>query len=185
MKFRINIENITYFVNFNQFLEIDEEKAKYNGFKEIPTLNGFVLSFMGGRIKAMVFSSGKAFISGIKSDSEFDFAFWELIKKLKKVSSLEINPDIEIETENILASTNIKEYLNTNSELNLEKIAMETYCSYNPEKFPGVFIKISSDNEKFFLGTAIIFPSGKTLLGDIKNIGDAHLMLEKIIEKIK
>ncbi len=188
MKPKVNIENMTYFLDFKQSLNIDEKIAKKLGFEEMSTLNGFVFSFENLKAKAMVFSSGKAFLSGIKSKKELDFAFWTLIKKLRQVSKFRLNPDIEIETQNILASANLKENFNSDFEINLEKLAMERYAQYEPEKFPGVFLKIlSSDNDSRarILGTAIVFPSGKTLLGDIQNIGDADILLEKVIEKVK
>ena len=187
MKPKVNIENMTYFLDFKQSLNIDERVAKKLGFEEMSTLNGFILSFENLKAKAMVFPSGKAFLSGIRSKKELDYAFWTLIKKLKRVASLKLNPDIEIETQNILASANLKENFDTDFEINLEKLAMERYAQYEPEKFPGVFLKILSyeHERERMLGTAIVFPSGKTLLGDIQNINDAKLLLEKVIEKVR
>lgn len=185
MKPKINIENITYLIDFKQSLDFDERKAEIEGFEELSNLSGFVISLENSSAKSIVFpSAGKAFLLGVKSEAEMERIFWILINELKKVSKLKLNPEIEIETHNIFASTNLRE--NSKGEIDLEKIAMMENSVYEPKKFPGVFLRIfSSNKEKKILGTAIVFRSGKTLLGDVKSISDASLLLDKLLEMIR
>jgi len=192
-KIRVNIENIIYFIDFKQNLKFKERDNE--DFEGVENLSCTIFSFDDEKnkregdsrdnAKSMVFPSGKVFLFGIKSSEEFEHIFWLLVKKLKENTTLKLNPNIDIEVENILVSANLRRYLSKgddeNFEVNLEKLALKEKenAEYDPKKFPGIFLRILP------LGTAIVFRSGKVLVGDIKNIRDADIILERLIEKVR
>jgi TATA-box binding protein (TBP) (component of TFIID and TFIIIB) len=200
MKSKTRVENILCLIDLKQQLSIEEKEVESHGFKPMTNLNGFIFSpaFKNSpKITFMIFpSEGKVFLIGVKNSKEIEHSFWFLIRKLKEIfPPLRIRPDTEIEIQNVLATANLRDYISSNCddnesfEVNLEKLALEKNAEYDPKKFPGVFLRFFSsprdETRVPMLGTAVVFRSGKILVGDVKSLEDADLILEKVIEKVK
>lgn len=74
--------------------------------------------------------------------------------------------------DNITASVSVNKTINLQSltaKFQNEKI------SYNPEKFPGLFIKFS-------VGTIILFHTGKCILIGSKKISDIECLVQKLVD---
>ena len=80
-----------------------------------------------------------------------------------------------VQVENIVASSKIK------AKLNLEEITFSLEnAEYEPEQFPGLVYRISKPRVAFLL-----FNSGKIICTGAQNIGDVHLALNKLKEKLE
>lgn len=198
----MRIENIVYLVDFGQNIPIDDNLARDAGLEEMRGCSGFICNSLEdrkreSRAKSMIFPSGKALLLGTKSEDEFESAFWSLVRVIKRVSKLSLKPDIRVEVHNMFVSTNLRDRLlkgaddesSGDFEIDLEKLARDKHADYDPQRFPGVFLTLFAYPDTkgitpILLGTAVVFRSGKVLLGDMKNLKDADILIEKIIEKL-
>ncbi len=190
MALTTKIENMVCFIDLKQDLLIDDKTAQENGLQPMKNLSGYLFHpSEDSKKNFMIFPSGKVFLNGATSREDLENSFWLLVKKLKTIGvKIKLKPDTEIVVENLMVSATLKEYLPEKEKINLEKLAQAENTDYDPEKFPGIFLRFfnSKDNSKVpMLGTAILFPSGKILVGDVKNLEDANLILEKVIEKVR
>ena len=76
----------------------------------------------------------------------------------------------KVNVDNITASLNLQKPINL---LQLPQHFQTSSISYNPEKFPGLFVK-------FNVGTAIIFHTGKCILIGTKTIADIECLVLKL-----
>jgi TATA-box binding protein (TBP) (component of TFIID and TFIIIB) len=133
-------------------------------------------------VKMMIFQTGEVILSGAKDLKEVESSFWNLKKKLKDLGArIDIRPDTEIEIQNVLATGNVKDYL-PDLDIDLEKISSGVNATYDPEKFPAVFLSYPLHDCK---ATAMLFKSGKVLVGDVKSHEDANIVLEKVVEQVR
>jgi TATA-box binding protein (TBP) (component of TFIID and TFIIIB) len=182
LKAKSKVENIFCRIDFKQSLDIDEKRAKREGLEEGKNLPAYIYTHPSYNIKMMIFSSGEVFLNGAKSFEQIESAFWDLKKKLKRMGNrINLSEDTEIEVENVLATGNIRDYFPTLT-IDLERISEKDNASYDPEKYPAVFLTYALAKTK---GTAMVFPSGKVLIGDVKSQEDANLILEKVIETVR
>jgi len=176
------VENILCRIDFKQDIDIDEESARICGFESGKNLPAYIYTHPKHDIKMMIFSSGMVFMTGAKNDCELEAAFWDLKRKLKEAGvRITLSEDTEIEIENVLATANIKEYL-PGIAIDLDRISEKENALYGPEKYPAVFLTYNLEGTK---GTAMVFRSGKVLIGDVKSHEDANLILEKVIETVR
>lgn len=130
----------------------------------------------------IVYSSGEVFCYGAKNDEEIESSFWGIKAKLREIGvNIKITPETDIKVENLLATGDVRDYL-PDLEIDLESISVKENAVYEPGKFPGVFFTFFLRKSK---GTAIVFKSGRVLIGDVKSQEDANLVLEKVIDAVR
>ena len=91
---------------------------------------------------ALVFSTGKMVITGLRKESEAPKVVQKIIKNIKKIGIIIKNPIITIQ--NIVASGD----LHTNIDLNMAAVVME-YAMYEPEVFPGLIYRMQNPKTVF------------------------------------
>jgi len=182
MKVESRIKNISCRVDFKRILPIDEKTAERGGIEPTRRLQSYVYTHPALDVKMVIFSSGQVVINGAKSQDEIESSFWALKKKLKELGfSFALSPDTEIEVENVMATGNIREYL-PDVVIDMEKICLKDNAVYEPKKFPAAFLSFMVSGRK---STAMLFPSGKVLIGDVRSHKDANIVLEKVIETVR
>jgi len=106
-------------------------------------------------------------ISSLRTNQDIKKSL-HILKNLLKVKILSLKVD------NVVATTNIKK------RLNLLDIARSKTLNtkYNPEQFPGVFVKLVK-------GTAILFHSGKVVIVGSKSYKDLKWVVKEITAGLK
>jgi len=183
MKVSSKIENIFCRIDFKRILPIDEKTAQEAGMEAAKShLRSYIYTHPRLGVKMMIFPSGQVFMNGAKNHDEVESSFWALKKKLKELGfSFALSPHTEIEVENVMATGNIRDYL-PDAKIDLEKISLKENAVYEPKKFPAVFLSFIVSGAR---STAMVFPSGKVLIGDVRSHEDANIVLEKVIEAVR
>lgn len=127
------------------------------------------------KIAALIFSSGKVVLTGIRSPEDLVEGLQKLLNKLKDagISCLD-EPHVAIT--NMVCSYNLGNTLNLNKiviSFNLENI------EYEPEQFPGLVYRIADPKI-----VVLIFSSGKIILTGGKNLEDVKKGLTVLKEKL-
>jgi TATA-box binding protein (TBP) (component of TFIID and TFIIIB) len=178
----VKVENIFCCIDFKQYLDICDEKAEDAGLEATRNLSAYVYTHPKLKTEMMIFFTGKVFLNGAKNQGEIASSFWALTRKLKEIGvKVTLGPHTEIEIMNVLATANIHDYL-PDLEVDLERISMKHNAIYNPKEFPSVFLSFLPPEVK---GTALIFKSGRVLVGDVRSPEDADLILERVIETVR
>jgi transcription initiation factor TFIID TATA-box-binding protein len=133
-------------------IEAELEGAEYNK-KKFP---GLVYRVKTPRAAFLIFTSGKVVCTGSKNVEDVRTVVTYLAKTLKSIGFKNINLEPETHIQNIVASADLKSYLNLNAValgLGLENI------EYEPEQFPGLVYKIKVPKV-----VVLIFSSGKLVI---------------------
>jgi transcription initiation factor TFIID TATA-box-binding protein len=133
-------------------IEAELEGAEYNK-KKFP---GLVYRVKTPRAAFLIFTSGKVVCTGSKNVEDVRTVVTNLAKTLKSIGFKNINLEPETHIQNIVASADLKSYLNLNAValgLGLENI------EYEPEQFPGLVYKIKVPKV-----VVLIFSSGKLVI---------------------
>lgn len=186
MKAETKIENISCRIDFRQNFDIDPKKAVEAGFHAAKNISSYIYRHEEPKVEMMVFPSGEAYLTGPKSHEEVESSFWVLKKKLSELGlNAKIKEDTAIEVENVLASADLRDYL-PELEIDLKDLAMKDNAAYNPEEMPAVFMTFFlSRMDKLIKATAMVFASGKVLIGDVRSHEDANLVLERLIDEVR
>ena len=137
---------------------------------------GAVYRIQDPKIAALIFSSGKVVLTGIRNDKALADGLAIIIKSLKKAG---IKPLAEprIAITNMVCSYNLGKYINLNKivvTLNVENI------EYEPEQFPGLVYRIKDPKI-----VVLIFSSGKIILTGGKNLEDVRKGLDVLEQKLE
>jgi len=137
---------------------------------------GAVYRIQDPKIAALIFSSGKVVLTGIRNDKALADGLAIIIKSLKKAG---IKPLAEprIAITNMVCSYNLGKYINLNKivvTLNVENI------EYEPEQFPGLVYRIKEPKI-----VVLIFSSGKIILTGGKNLEDVRKGLDVLEQKLE
>jgi TATA-box binding protein (TBP) (component of TFIID and TFIIIB) len=182
MKISCRVENIFCRIDLKQEIDLDERKSLLAGMKTAKNFGAYVYDHPRLNVKMMIFPSGEVHMSGAKSNQEIESSFWALKAKLKEIGvRLDLQKEMDIVVENVLATGNVRDYL-PETRIDLEKLALNENAVYDPEKSPAAFLS-------FFLkgrqATAMVFRSGKVLIGDVGSLEDANLVMGKVIETVR
>ncbi len=140
------------------------EKAEYNP-ERFP---GLIMRMEKPKATALIFSTGKAVITGLRSHTEAEPIVKKIAKNLKKAGIIVSNPEYTIQ--NIVASGN----LHMNIDLNLAAVVMNN-AMYEPEVFPGLIYRMQEPKAVF-----LIFSTGKIVCTGIKT----EEMVRQAVEKL-
>ena len=137
---------------------------------------GAVYRIQDPKIAALIFSSGKVVITGIRNDKALADGLAIIIKSLKKAGITPLK-EPRIAITNMVCSYNLGKYINLNKivvTLNVENI------EYEPEQFPGLVYRIKDPKI-----VVLIFSSGKIILTGGKNLEDVRKGLDVLEQKLE
>ncbi len=172
----INIDNIVCFIETNEpmdleFLKENISEASYNP----DEFEGISIKYDLLKTASIILPNGKIISTGAK---DFDDAKKTINKTIDKINKtgLSIKKDLEIEIENVVASTDL------NKELHLSSISdalIFQNSTYKPEEFPGLILR--KDDSCIDI---ILFNSGKVVCVGAKKIEEAIDVLVEMKEKL-
>ena len=172
----INIENIVVSAQLAEKLDIKSLAEKIPGSKYNPEeFPGLILHFDDPKTAALIFSSGKVICTGAKSLEEAKETVTKLIDEMKN-QRINTPDEIEVITQNIVASADLKKDLQLSS---IAKGLLLDNVEYEPEQFPGLVYRV--DN----IGAVILlFSSGKMVCTGTKKMDDVHRAIDMMKEKL-
>ncbi|MFX1394915.1 MAG: TATA-box-binding protein [Promethearchaeota archaeon] len=94
-----------------------------------------------------------------------------------KIEEYDYEANLDYKIENVVATVEVE----ITEKINLNEIAREHEdVEYNPERFPGLVMKISEPKATF-----LIFSTGKMVVTGLRRADEASPGVEKVIKKIK
>ena len=98
-------------------------------------------------------------------------------KEKNKIEEYDFEADPDYKIENVVATVEVE----ITEKINLNQIARKHEdVEYNPERFPGLVMKISEPKATF-----LIFSTGKMVVTGLRRADEASPGVEKVIKKIK
>jgi transcription initiation factor TFIID TATA-box-binding protein len=171
----VSVKNIVSAVDFGVGINLRDLVSRVSGIEYNPEcFPGAVYRLHEPRISALIFSSGKAVITGAQTEGE---AYSAASKISSKLAEAGFNPceNPKVEIQNIVASANL------NVRVNLDILAIESYnAEYAPEQFPGLVLRLEEPKI-----TVLIFSTGKVIITGAKTIKDIRLASEKTMEAVR
>jgi len=137
---------------------------------------GAVFRIADPKIAALIFSSGKIVLTGIRNNKALTDGLAIIIKSLKKAGIKPLK-EPKVTITNMVCSYDLGKYININNvavALNVENI------EYEPEQFPGLVYRIKDPKI-----VVLIFSSGKIILTGGKNIEDVKKGLDVLEQKLE
>ena len=128
------------------------------------------------KIAALIFSTGKIVMTGIRNDKALADGLAIVIKSLKE-EGIEPLKEPRIAITNMVCSYNLGTRINLNKivlTLNVENI------EYEPEQFPGLVYRIKEPKL-----VVLLFSSGKIILTGGKNLEDVRKGLDVLEQKLE
>lgn len=123
---------------------------------------------------ALIFGSGKIICTGATSIEEASEAINKIVDKIRTIDP-RIPKKLDIEVQNIVATTNLDAFLN----LDAIAIGLEE-TEYEPEQFPGLVYRMK--DPKVVL---LLFGSGKIVCTGARNPEEAELAVKRMEERLK
>ena len=128
------------------------------------------------KIAALIFSTGKIVLTGIRDDKALKDGL-AIVMKSVKGAGIETLKVPKVAITNMVCSYNLGKYINLNKvviTLNVENI------EYEPEQFPGLVYRIKDPKI-----VVLIFSSGKIILTGGKNLEDVRKGLDVLEQKLE
>ena len=172
----INIENIVAYAVIADSLNVEDIVEKIPDFQYNPDeFFGATYKLDDPKTAVLILPSGKAVCTGAKNIEDVKVSINKITIKLKNIG-IKVKTKPKIETQNIIASTDVKKELHLSS---ISKGLLLEHVNYEPEHFPGLIYNV--DDVGVLL---LIFSSGKIVCTGAKNIEDATKAIEMIKEKL-
>jgi transcription initiation factor TFIID TATA-box-binding protein len=137
---------------------------------------GAVYRIEDPKITALIFSTGKIVLTGIRNNKALKDGLAIVMKSLKK-AGIDTLKEPKVAITNMVCSYDFGKYININNvviTLNVENI------EYEPEQFPGLVYRIKDPKI-----VVLIFSSGKIILTGGKNLKDVKKGLDVLEQKLK
>ena len=170
------VENIITYTHISESLNIEEIAEKLPEFKFNPDeFSGLTLKLENPKAAVLLLSDGKVICTGTKKIEDAENAIKKTIEKLKCINK-SLNEDFKLETQNLIASTDLKKELNLrliSKELSDDKI------DYEPEKFPGLIYNMIDIG-----ASLLIFNSGKIICTGLNTIEEATKAINRMDKKL-
>ena len=173
----LKIENIVASGVIAESIDLVELSEKVTGCelnkKRFP---GAVYRIQDPKIAALIFSTGKIVMTGIRNDKALADGLAIVIKSLKE-AGIEPLKEPKIKITNMVCSYNLGRYINLNKivlTLSVENI------EYEHEQFPGLVYRIKDPKI-----VVLIFSSGKIILTGGKNLEDVRKGLDILEQKLE
>ena len=137
---------------------------------------GAVYHINDPKIAALLFSSGKIVLTGLRNSQELERGLSVIVKSLND-AGVETLKEPRVAITNMVCSYDLARYINLNKlvvTLNLENI------EYEPEQFPGLVYRINDPRI-----VVLIFSSGKLILTGGRNREDIKKGLDVLVQKLE
>ncbi len=137
---------------------------------------GAVYRIENPKITALIFSTGKIVLTGIRNNKALTEGLAIIIKSLNEVG-IDTLKEPKVAITNMVCSYDLGKYININNvviTLNVENI------EYEPEQFPGLVYRIKDPKI-----VVLIFSSGKIILTGGKNLEDVKKGLDVLEQKLE
>jgi len=172
----INVENIVVSAQIAEKLDVKSLAENIPDSKYKPDeFPGLILHFEEPKTAALIFSSGKVICTGAKSIEQANETITKIIGEMKN-QGLETPEEIEVTTQNIVASADFKKDLQLSS---IAKGLLLENVEYEPEQFPGLIYKMDD------MGMLILlFSSGKIVCTGAKKMDDVHRAIDTMKDKL-
>ena len=129
----IKIENIVAYANVSELLDMELISEKIPNSSYNPDeFDGVSLKFDDLKIAAIILTNGKIVCTGAKKIEDAELIIKKIVGQLKRIG-FEIIKNYEIQIENVIASTDVKQELHLASIANA--LVLEN-VEYKPEEFP-------------------------------------------------
>ena len=172
----ILIENIVAYAKIADSLNVEDIVEK------IPDLQYNPDEFIGATFKlddlktaVLILPSGKAVCTGAKNTEDVKASIKKITSMIKN-ADIKVKTNPKIETQNIIASTDVKKELHLSS---ISKGLLLDHVNYEPEHFPGLIYNIEDIG-----ALLLIFSSGKIVCTGAKNMDDVTKAIETMKEKL-
>ncbi len=173
----LKIENIVASGAIAESIDLVEFSSKVKGCelnkKRFP---GAVYRIADPKIAALIFSSGKVVLTGIRNPKALADGLAIIIKSLKEAGIKPLK-EPKVAITNMVCSYDLGRYINLNKvvvTLNVENI------EYEPEQFPGLVYRVKDPRI-----VVLIFSSGKIILTGGKNLEDIRKGLGILEQKLE
>ena len=172
----ITIENIVAYAQVADGLDIEQLAEKLPEFKYNPDeFLGLTLKLDDPKTAVLLLPSGKAICTGAKKIKDAEASIKKLVNKIKG-KKIKVKKKLKVETENIVASTDLKKELDL--DLISEGLLLEK-VDYEPKQFPGLIYRMDDSG-----ASLLLFSSGKIVCTGTKKIEDASNAIKKMKEKL-
>ena len=133
---------------------------------------GLIMRFEDPKFTALLFSTGKAVCTGLRSEDHVKRAVDAIIGKLKK-AKINIIGDPVFKVQNIVASGNV----HSTVDLNEAAVVLDNSI-YEPEVFPGLIYRV--ENSGGPRAVFLIFSTGKVVCTGTKSKKDVGIAMERL-----
>ena len=172
----VTIENIVTYAQIADGLDIDKIAEKLPEFKYNPAeFSGLTIKLDDPKTAVLILSSGKAICTGAKKIEDAETSIKQTVSKIRKIK-VKVKKTINIETQNIVVSTDLKKELHLSS---ISSGLLLDHVDYEPKHFPGLIYNMDDIG-----ASLILFSSGKIVCTGTKNIEDAKNAIEMMKEKL-
>ena len=174
----IKVVNIVASATFAEKLDLDiiaqsSEETEY----EPEQFPGLVYRVSNPKTATLLFTSGKANITGAKSVEDVHKVVAIVAEKLRKIGAdVFKNKDIKVVVQNMVATSDLGAEFNMNEVavgLGLENV------EYEPEQFPGLVYRVKEPK-----AVILIFSSGRIVCVGARSTEDVSKAVEKVSEKL-
>ncbi|HIH74504.1 MAG TPA: TATA-box-binding protein [Methanosarcina sp.] len=177
MESMITVQNIVASTALAEDFDLDKIEAELEGAQYNKTkFPGLVYRIQNPKACFLIFTTGKVVCTGARNVESVYPAIVTLANKLKDIGCEKIDPEPEVQIQNIVASADLKTTLNLNAiaiALGLENV------EYEPEVFPGLVYRIEAPKL-----VVLVFSSGKLVIAGGKSPGDCKEGLRIVREEL-
>jgi transcription initiation factor TFIID TATA-box-binding protein len=172
----IIIENIVAYAVIADSLNVEDIVEKIPDFQFNPDeFFGATFKLDDPKTAVLILPSGKAVCTGAKNMEDVETSIKKITSMIKNIG-IKVKTKPKIETQNIIASTDVEKELHLSS---ISKGLLLEHVNYEPDHFPGLIYNI--DEIRALL---LIFSSGKIVCTGAKNIEDTTKAIEMMKEKL-
>ena len=139
---------------------------------------GLIMRFAEPRFTALVFSTGKAVITGLRAETSVGDAVKLVIDKLKK-AGVAVLDDSEFKVQNIVASGDVHAPI----DLNEATLVLDNSI-YEPEVFPGLIYRVKEESN-VPKAVFLLFSTGRVVCTGTKNKEDVGKSMERLAEVLE
>ncbi len=172
----IKIENIVAYAVIADSLNVEDIVEKIPDFQYNPDeFFGATFKLDDPRTAVLILPNGKAVCTGAKNIEDVKTSIKKITSKINS-AGIKVKTNPRIETQNIIASTDVNKELHLSS---ISKGLLLEHINYEPEHFPGLIYNIEDIG-----ALLLIFSSGKIVCTGAKNMEDATKAIEMMKEKL-
>ena len=172
----IKIENIIVSAQVSDALDIKSLAEKIPGSNYNPDdFSGLSVKFKDLNVAVLILPSGRIVCTGAKKMDDVDSTINKIVNNLRKVG-FNIKEDYTVETQSIIASTDLKKEMHLSS---ISKGLILQHVDYEPEHFPALIYRADD-----FGAVLLLFSSGKLVCIGAKKLEDTTCAINMMKEKL-